>query len=339
LSWFHQTVNRNKRSLGLDLRIPAARDVLLRLVAQADLFVENFRPGTLDRWGIGYARCREVRPDLVMVSISGWGQYGVYAERGGYDPVIQAVAGWMSLNGDVDGEPMKAPTFLADDLAGLHAAIGALAALRHRDRTGEGQHVDVSMLDSLLFQSAGFLTLGATGVPLPRRGAETDFLVPSNRYRCADGHIYLTVALDRQWRALADVMGRPELADAPGFRTNGARLSNRDSVNAVVAHWCAPRPVADVIALLSARDLIAGPVRSFTEVAEDPHVYQRAMLQDIELCNGTRAPIIGPAVKFSRTPTSVRQGAPSPGQHTSEILDELAVGSAERDALRVAGAI
>jgi formyl-CoA transferase len=339
LSWFHQTVNRNKRSVGLDLRVPAARDVFLRLAATADILVENFLPGTLDTWGIGYADCRRARPDLVFVSVSGYGQYGPCAGRRGYDPIVLAASGWTALNGGPGGEPVKAPTFLADDLAALHGAIGALAALRHRDATGEGQHVDVAMLDSVLSSSDGFLTLAATGVPLERLGDQAEFIAPANTYRCADGQVYLVAALDRQWRALAELVGHPDLARAPGFATNDERRGNRAAVNAVIADWCRSRRVAEVVRLLAAAGLAAGPVRTFADAARDPQVLARDMLQETELSNGTRAPITGPAAKFGRTPTRVRRGAPRAGEHTAEILTELGLDQAALDALAAARAI
>jgi formyl-CoA transferase len=339
LSWFHQTVNRNKRSVGLDLRVPAAREVFLRLVATVDVVVENFLPGTLDGWGIGYAGCRAARPDVVLVSISGYGQYGPAATRRGYDPIVVAGSGWMALNGEPGGAPVKAPTFLADDLAALHGALAALAALHHRNATGEGQHVDVAMLDSVLHASDGFLTLAATGVPLARRGDEAEFLVPANTFRCADGQVYLVVALDRHWRVLADVLDRPDLGRAPGFATNDERRANRAAVNDVIAQWCLRRTVTEVVDCLEAAGLAVGPVRTFAQAAADPHVRERDMLQDTELSNGGRAPITGPAAKFSRTPTRVRTGAPRAGQHTEEVLGELGLSPEELAALRVAGAI
>lgn len=319
LSWFRQTVHRNKCSVGVDLREPAGRQTFLDLVADVDIVVENYKPGRLDGWGIGYVACRQRRPDIVFVSISGWGQYGPNTHLPAYDPVIQAASGWMALNGEPDGQPVRAPTFLADELAGLHAAIGALAALAHRDRTGEGQHVDVAMMDAMLFSSSGLPTLAATGVPPARSGNETDFVVPSNVYPCVDGHLYLAVALDKHWRALTEVVGRPELADAPGFRRNRERLANRDAVNAVVADWCATRPVAVAVAALAGRGLVVSPVRTMADVVTDPHVVERDMLVDTQLHNGTAAPLVGPAVKFSRTPTRIRAGAPVAGAHTREL--------------------
>lgn len=339
LSWFRQTVHRNKRSLSLDVRQPAGHQLLMRLLRVTDVLLENFKPGTLAGWGLAYPDSRAVKPDIVYVSISGWGQYGSGSHRPGYDPVAQAASGWMSLNGDPGGPPVKAPTFLADDVAGLHGALAALAALRHRDMTGEGQHVDVSLFDCLLFQSSGFLTLAASGVPMRRWGDQTQFLVPCNTFRCADGYLYIAVALDRHWRALTGVLGHPELARASGFATNRERCANRDPVNSVVADWCAARTVAEALAALDGSGITAAAVRSFGEAAEDPLVRERDLLQDTVLSNGSQAPITGPPAKFSRTPTRVRSGAPRVGCHTDEILEDLGIGAEERAALRSARVI
>lgn len=330
LSWFHETVNRNKRSVGLDLRKPAGRETFLRLVATADVVVENFRPGTLDRWEIGYERCRSIRPDVILVSVSGWGQWGSGSSRGGYDPVVQAASGWLDLNGDPAGEQVRAPTFLADDIAALHAAIAALAALRHRDRTGDGQHVDVAMFDALLFQSAGFPTLAATGFPLRRWGNETEFVVPANRFRCSDADVYLAVARDRHWRAVAKIIGRGDLAVAPGFARNDERLANRAAVNAVIAEWCATRTAGDVVAALEPAGVVVTRIRSYAEAVSDPLVAERAVLEHTKLSDGSLVPLVAPPAKFSRTPTSVRRGAPRPGQHTDEVLEEWGIDPAQR---------
>jgi formyl-CoA transferase len=339
LSWFRESVHRNKRSLGLDIRVPQGRDVLLELAGRADVLVESFRPGTMAGWGLGYADLRAVKPDLVYVSISGYGQFGPRSPLPAYDPAVQALGGWMSLNGSADGPPVKAPTFLSDDLAGLHGALGALAALRHRDRTGEGQHVDVALLDALLYQSSGILALAAAGVPLPRMGDQTSFLVPCGVYACDGGHLYLVVALDKQWRAVATTLGRPELATARGWGTNAERLRNRDAVNALVAGWCAGRPLAEAVGALQDQGAIVAPVRSFAEAAADDHVRERDMLVDVRLRDGSVAALTGPAVKFSRTPATVRGAAPAPGSDTEELLGELGLDGEALDRLRAAGAI
>jgi formyl-CoA transferase len=339
LSFMHATVNRNKRSLSLDLHRPEAREIALALAARSDVLVENFRPGTLAAWGLDYAAVRAVRPDVVYVSISGYGQYGPGRERLGYDPLAQAESGFLSLNGSPDGEPVKSPTFLADDLAGVHAALAALAALRHRDRTGEGQQVDVSLFDALLFQSTGYLTLGALGVPLPRLGNEFRIAAPANTYRCRDGLVMAGVLLDSHWRRLAALLGRPELAEHPDYATTPARLARRAEVDALLAEWAAPRRVEDALAALGAAGIPAAPVRSYAEAARDPIVAAREMLQPTRQPDGSLAPITGPAAKLSRTPLRVRHAAPALGAHDDEILAELGYDAGARDALRAAGVI
>jgi formyl-CoA transferase len=330
VSFMHATVNRNKRSFSLDLRRPEGLALFLELARRSDIVVENFRPGTLAGWGAGYPAVRAVRPDVVYVSISGFGQWGPWSERSGYDPLAQAASGFMSLNGSPDGDPVKSPTFLADDLAGLHAALAALAALRHRDATGEGQHVDVALLDAMLFQTTGYLTLGALGIALPRMGNEFRIAAPANTYLCRDGRILVGVLLDSQWARLARLLGRPELAEAPGYATTAQRIENRAAVNALVSAWASQRDVATALAELIAADVPAAKVQSFAEAAREPAVLARDMLQTPE----AGIPITGPAAKLSRTPLRVRSAAPSLGQHNDEILDELGVSAEERRRLR-----
>ncbi len=336
LSFMHATVNRNKRSLAMDLRRSEGRELFLALAARADVVVENFRPGTLQSWGLGYDAVRERRADSIYVSISGYGQFGPLRDRLGYDPLAQAMSGFLSLNGSPDGEPVKSPTFLADDLAGVHAALAALAALRHRDRTGEGQRIDVSLLDSLLFQSTGYLTLGALGVELPRLGNQFRIAAPANSYRCRDGHILAGVLLDSHWKRLAPLLGRPELADDPDYASAPARLQRRNEVDGLLAAWCADRFAEGALENLHAAGIPAAPVRTYAEAARDPAVLERDMLQTPE---GGSIPVTGPAAKFSRTPVKVRSPAPALGAHTHEILDELGVDKAEAARLEREGIV
>jgi formyl-CoA transferase len=338
LSFMHETVNRNKRSLALDLHRGAGRALFLRLAAHSDVVIENFRPGTADAWGIGYAAVRALRPDVVYVSISGFGQWGPDHDRVGYDPLAQAASGFMSLNGSPDGEPVKSPTFLADDLAGVHGALAALAALRHRDHTGEGQHVDIALLDAMLFQSTGYLTLGAMGAALPRLGNQFRVAAPANTYRCRDGLILAGVLLDSHWRRLAGLLGHPALAEDPRYATAVARIARRDEVDGMVAAWARERSVADAVATLSGASIPAAPVRSYAEAAADSHVRARDMLQPVER-GGVRVPLTGPAAKLSRTPVRIRHGARELGADTEAILVELGVAADERRALRDAGVV
>ncbi len=303
------------------------------------MVIENFRPGALDAWGIGWPELRARKHDLVLVSISGYGQFGRDHDRAGYDPLAQAASGFLSLNGSPDGEPVKAPTFLGDDLAGLHAALATLAALRHRDRTGEGQHVDVALLDSMLFQSTGYLTLGALDVPLPRLGNQFRIAAPANTYACRDGRVIAGVLIDAHWKRLARVLGRPELAEDPGYATAPARIARREQVDALLGDWMAARSVAEAEAAFLAEGLPFAPVRSYAEAARDPHVADREMLQPVAVEGNPRVPVVGPAAKFSRTPTRVRSGAPALGAHNAEILGELGISAEEQRELAAAGVI
>jgi formyl-CoA transferase len=234
---------------------------------------------------------------------------------------------------------VKAPTFLGDDLSGLHAALAAMAALRHRDRTGEGQHVDVALLDAMLFQSTGYLTLGALDVPLPRLGNQFRIAAPANVYACRDGRVMVGVLVDAHWKRLARVLGRPELADDPGYATTAARIARRDEVDGLLGAWLAQRSVAEAETALLAEGLPIAPVRSYAEAARDPHVADREMLQATDVEGHPRIPVVGPAAKFSRTPTRVRSGAPALGAHNDEILAELGVDAVERAELKRSGVI
>ena len=339
IGFLQATVNRNKRSLTLDLRKPEGRDVFRKLAARADVVIENFRPGVMDRYGLGYADLRAVRPDLVYVSISGFGQWGPDADRAGYDPLAQAASGWLALNGAPDGQAVKAPTFLADDLSGLHAALGALAALRHRDQTGEGQHVDVALLDAMLFQSNGYLTLGALGDALPRLGNEFRIAAPARVYRCLDGDVLVGVVLDAHWRALCAVLGRPELGDDPRYAQTAGRLAHRAEVDAILADWVAARPMREIVDTLLAAGLAVAPVRSYADAAVDPHVRARDMLVPVTQEDGSEIPITGPVAKLSRTPVGVRSGAPALGQHSDAILREAGLDDTAIAALRAKGIV
>jgi crotonobetainyl-CoA:carnitine CoA-transferase CaiB-like acyl-CoA transferase len=331
----NETVNRNKQNLSLNLQVPEGREVFLKLCRRADIVIENFRPGTLARWGVGYVDVAAVKPDIVYVSVSGFGQFGTLSDRPGYDPIAQNYCGWTSLNGEPDGGPIKAPTFLGDDLGGLHGAMGAMAALRHRDRTGEGQHVDVALVDGLLFQSDGNLTAGAIGLPLVRWANQFEFGAPVNCYPCTDGNAFAGVLLDTHWKALAELMGRFDLADLE----LAERTARRDEVDQVLRDWCSTRTTQEVVDAFSERGLPATRVNTYADCAKEAHVASRDMLQNTRLSDGTEAPLTGPAVKFSRTPTRVRTAAPALGANNDEILTMLGYDDADRKRLKDDGVI
>ncbi len=339
LSLPHETVNRNKRSLTLNLSNERGRRLFLDLARNADIVIENFRPGTMAEWGVGYDHVRAVKHDIVYVSISGFGQFGAFAERAGYDPIAQSYSGFASLNGPPDGEPVKAATYLGDDLAGLHGALGAMAALRHRDRTGEGQYIDVALVDALLFQSNGNLSAGALGLPMPRMGNQFSVAAPTNMYRCSDGYVFAGILVDNHWKRCARLLGRAELADDPRYAALAGRLAHRDELDALLAQWCAARTVADVVALFDENGLAATRVNTYAEAAAEEHVAARDMLQSTRLHDGSTAPIVGPAAKFSRTPLKVRSSSESLGASTDAILGELGYDEDTIAQLRREGAI
>jgi formyl-CoA transferase len=333
-------INRNKRSLSLDLRKPEGRDIFLKIAARSDIVIENFKKGTMAEWGVGYEDVRRVKSDIVYVSITGWGQFGPNSDRAGYDPIAQAASGWMSMNGEVDGPPVKAATAIGDETGGLNGAIGAMAALLHRNRTGEGQHVDISLLEGLTGGAAGIpLSVAAMGIVPQRLGNEFGFAVPSNSYRCKDGWLYVAVLLDSHWKALAPILGHPELANDSNFAKLPNRLANRDACNAIVADWAAQRTRSEAIEVLLQAGLAASPVNTYNEAAKDPHLIERDVMQPAPIEDGSIAIHTGPVAKFSRTPTRVRSGAPSIGRHNDEILEEIGIDAASRKSLKEKGVI
>lgn len=339
VSFFDAAVNRNKRNIALDLKRAGGRDVFLELARDADIIVQNFRPGRMADWGCGYEQVRAVNPDIVYVSISGYGQYGPYATRAGYDPTAQAMSGLMWLNAIGDDPPMKTPIYISDELAGLHAAFAALAALKHRDTHGEGQHIDVSLVDATVASCTGQPTLAAAGLPTPRLGNTYPFGAPANVYACADGWLYAGVLLDTHWVKLSAQLGRAELGTHPDYATMSARVARREELDKILADYCAKRTRDEVIAEFSGIGLSVEKVLTPAEMVADPHIQARETIQSARHPSGAELRMEAPPAKMSRTPVRIRRAAPQHGMDTDEVLAEAGFDATRLRKLRDEGII
>ena len=334
----HATLHRDKRSITLDLRQPGARDVFLRVARTADVIVENFKKGALSGWGCGYEDVRQVKPDIIYVSITGFGQFGPYSDRAGYDPGIQAMSGLLWMNApDDSATPARVPVYISDELTGLHAAIGALAALHYREQTGEGQHLDVSLLDATMDSCTGLHVMAAHGLATPRYGNIVPYAAPTNVYACKDGYVYTGVLLDSHWKILAKVMGKPDAADDPRYSQLLSRLGHREDVDTMLAEWCAEHTRDEIIAALIDSKLPVAPVLTPQEACVDPHVQARGTIESVYQPSGGEIKATAAPVKFSRTPVYHREAPPALGAHTGEVLESVGIDEAQRAMLREKG--
>ena len=333
--------NRNKRSLAIDLAQPAGADLIRRLAAQSDVVVENFRVGGLAKYGLDYASLAAVNPRLVYCSITGFGQDGPYAQKGGYDFLIQAMGGLMSVTGDADGPPMKVGVPIVDLFTGTYATVAILAALRHRDATGEGQHIDCALLDTQLAmmsnQASNYLNSGE--VP-KRMGNDHPNIVPYRDYACADGGIVVALGNDRQFRDFMAILGLAEVAAEARFASVALRSANRVALHAHIAPVVATWRADDLIAAMEAAKLPAGKVQGVPEILVDAHVAHRETVQDMAREDGTKMRVVGFPAKLSGTPASYERAPPRAGAHTRAALTEaLGLSKQELDALTTAGVI
>ena len=318
------TVNRNKRSITVDLKTPDGLAIARRLAARADVVLENWRPGAAARLGLGYDDVRRLNPRAVYCSISGFGQTGPYASRGGFDRIAQGMSGLMSINGDVDGPPLVVPIPIADIGTGMFGLIGILAALAHRERTGLGQAVDASLLETPIAWSVyEAASLFATG-EVPRRlgqGHRTN--APYQAFRTSDGWLNLGGGSQQFWRAICAVLGLEPLADDPRFRTPALRVAHREELEALLQPRFLTASTAVWLEKLEAAGVPAGPILTYDQVFADPHVKARAMAVEVNHPTAGQTRVLGVPVKLSTTPANVRRPAPTLGQHTDEILGEL----------------
>jgi crotonobetainyl-CoA:carnitine CoA-transferase CaiB-like acyl-CoA transferase len=328
-SVYFTVYNRGKKSICLDLRSPGGKEVFAALVRKSDVVLENFRPGVMRAMGFDYERLRALNAGIILVSVSGFGQYGPYTERPAFDSLGQAMSGLMTLTGQLEGKPIGTASSVVDRYTALHATIGTLAALRHRERTGEGQVVDVCLLDSALtmveIPTSYYLATGAEG----GEGGRPP-------YRTRDGWVVIAAAgRDMAARLMRIVRGE----SAEGDTTPMAGSTGPDARRGLVEAWCAARSTDDVCAALLDAGIPSAPVRTIPEVAKDPHLWEREMLVKVEDSVAGEMYVPGATIKLSKTPARVGP-VPTPGQHTDEVLGRiLGYGPPELDALRRAGAI
>ncbi len=343
-SAYFLSANRGKRSVTIDLARPEGQALVRRLAGWADVLLENFRVGGLERFGLGYAELSALNPRLVYCSITGFGQTGPYRDRAGYDFLLQGMGGLMSITGAPDGDagggPMKVGVAVTDVLTGMYAATAVLAALVHRERSGRGQHVDLSLLDvqvaMLANQAQAYLT---TGEPPVRLGNAHPSIVPYQAFAAADGHLVLAVGNDAQFARLCGVLGRPDLAADPRFRTNAARVEHRAALLAILEPALAGRPAAAWISELEGAGIPCGPINDLRQVFEDPQVRHRGMRREVDHPLAGRAALVASPIRLSGTPVEPPAAPPTLGQHTDEVLADLGLTEAEVDALRAAGVV
>ena len=335
-SAYFLSVNRNKESLALDLKHPIARRAVDTLLASADVLVENFRPGTMERLGLGYEAVAARHPRLVYCSISGFGQTGPRRLEPGYDAMMQAEGGLMSITGAAGGPPFRVGVAIGDIATGMFAVQGILAALLARGRTGAGQRVDIAMLDAvaslLSYQASSAFATGDTPV---RMGNRHPSIAPYDTFTAADGDFVLSVGNDDQFRRLSVVLRRPDLAGDPRFRTNADRVVHTDALRSELTALLSGWPRAALLAALKEAGVPSGAVRTVTEALADPQLTAREMIVPLEHVTAGNIRVLGTPLKLSDTPATIRTPPPTLGQHTDAILErDAGLSKAEILALR-----
>jgi crotonobetainyl-CoA:carnitine CoA-transferase CaiB-like acyl-CoA transferase len=341
---YYLGTNRNKRSITVDIAQPPGQALIRRMAGGCDVFVENFKVGDMARYGLDAARLLAENPRLVYCSITGFGQTGPYRDRAGYDYAVQGIGGLMSVTGERDdlpgGGPQKVGVAVADLFTGMYAATAILAALRHRDATGQGQAIDMALLDT---QVAMLANLGAnylvTCTPPRRAGNAHQNIVPYQVFEVADGHLILAVGNDGQFAKFCDVAGCRALAADPRFARNADRVRNRATLVPLVADVMRTRTRADWLQALEAAKVPCGPINDLAEVFADPQVRAREMVVRVPHPLAGELPLVASPIKLSATPVQYRRPPPLLGEHTDAVLDEFGIGPAEREALRASGAI
>jgi len=337
-----QVQSRNKKSVTLDLRQPRAQEIVRELVRETDVVVENFKPGTLESWGLGWEALREINSRLVMLRVSGYGQTGPYRDMPGFAVVAEAMGGLRHLSGEPGRPPVRVGVSIGDSLAALHGVIGVLLALRARDREGgTGQVVDVALYESVFNMMESLLpeysVFGAVRQPA---GSSLPGIAPSNAYRCRDGKYVLVGGNgDGIFKRLMQAIGRPDLGDDPALADNAGRVRQVARIDGAISEWTAARDLPEALETLRAHRVPAGKIYDVADIAADPHYQARGMLRDAVLPDGTPLKVPGIVPKLAATPGDIRGPAPALGAHTDEVLAGLGLDQAARRALREQGVI
>ncbi|UEP49440.1 CaiB/BaiF CoA transferase family protein [Burkholderia ambifaria] len=325
---YYLAANRNKRSVTVDIATPEGQQIVRELAAQSDVVLENYKVGQLAKYGLDYESLRAVKPDLVYCSVTGFGQTGPYAHRAGYDFIVQGIGGFMSITGERDSEPgggpQKAGVAIADLATGLYSTIAVLAALAHRDRTGEGQYIDMALLDVQVALLANMNTnFLASGKPPVRWGNAHPNIVPYQTFQTRDGWIIVAVGNDGQFRKFVEAGGRPELADDARFATNPSRVRHRDTLVPILAEMVKARGKADWIGALEAAGVPCGPINDLDEVFDNEQVIARGMQVSLPHPCGADVKLVRNPIRMSATPPDARTAPPLLGAQTEDVLRDM----------------
>jgi formyl-CoA transferase len=331
-----QVQSRNKRSLALDLRSEEGQDIARKLIAEADVLVENFRPGTLESWGMGWGVLSELNPGLVMLRISGYGQTGPYRDLPGFGAIGEAMGGLRHLTGEPGRVPVRCGISIGDTLAALHGTIGVLTALYHRKvNGGRGQVIDVALHEAVFNVMESLIPeYSAFGAVREAAGSALPGIAPSNAYRCSDGYVLVAGNGDSIFKRLMQAIGRSDLGDAPDLANNAGRVARVDEIDAAIGAWTAARTVSDVLDVLGAAKVPAGKVYTAKDIAEDPHYRARDMILTQRTREGYEVEVPGIVPKLMGTPGSVRSAAPRLGEDTDAVLREIGLTADQIAALR-----
>jgi Predicted acyl-CoA transferases/carnitine dehydratase len=339
-SGYFMNVNRNKKSICVDLKKPRGKEVFLKLAKDADVILENFRPGTMDKMGLGYETLKAINPRLIFASISGFGNNGPYSKRAAYDIIIQAMSGLMSVTGEKDGEPVRVGVSVADLVAALYAVIGILTAIENRNKTGKGQSVDVAMLDcQVSFLENAVARYFATGVDPKPLGNRHPSIIPFEAFQTADSSMVIAVGNDAMWADFCHCAGCPQMADDPRFVTNRLRGDNHDEMKALLDKVFATKTTSEWISLLDAAGIPCSQINQVHDIVAHPQLAARDMFVDVQHPIAGKTTLVGIPIKMGSTPGSIRAPAPTLGQHGHEILKGLGYSESDIRAMDESGAI